>query len=105
MDWVDGGRGDDVLFGRRNNGYQGEEVVSGGPGDDRVAGGPGDDLVGGHQGADWVSGGAGDDFVEEFQDGMRDYIDCGPGFDRYYTPDRFDHVSNCERKIRPITTL
>lgn len=49
-------------------------------------------------------GGAGDDFAEEFPDGMRDYIHCGPGFDSYYTPDPFDHVSNCEKKIRPFST-
>lgn len=57
-DRIDGGAGNDTLFGMGGN-----DVVRGGDGDDRVYGNSGDDEVRGGAGSDMVSGGSGNDKV------------------------------------------
>lgn len=86
-------------------GFGGADILSGAGGDDRVEGGAGRDDVGGNQGNDTLIGGSGkdvftagigDDFLEA-RDGIRDIVDCGPGFDTVKADIGVDSVdSDCE---------
>ena len=99
-DEVDGGSGDDRIFGAKNT-----DVLSGGPGDDmlfgqtgadRLYGGAGNDVLddGGHS-TDMLSGGPGNDTLKA-RDKFADVIRCGPGTDRVFA-DAKDHVAkDCE---------
>ncbi|CAN5288945.1 hypothetical protein BH10PSE4_BH10PSE4_08790 [soil metagenome] len=61
---VDGGAGDDILYGGRQVGYDGyADMLAGGAGDDRIYGLGGDDDIVGGDGADIIDAGAGTDFV------------------------------------------
>jgi hypothetical protein len=49
-----------------------------------------------------VYGGEGNDLIEDYRDGSKDIINCGPGHDLYYKPDPIDEVSGCEELVEPI---
>lgn len=63
--WINGGLGDDDLFGRGSNdtleGGDGNDVLGGDDGDDVVIGGLGDDYIMGGAGNDTLEGGSGQD--------------------------------------------
>jgi Ca2+-binding RTX toxin-like protein len=125
-DLIIGLGGDDVLrAGDRRDlvrGGDGDDKIAGGPGSDKIVGGIGEDrLHGGRQadkivggpGADGINGGLGRDLIMAGRggdriianDGMRDRIICGPGFDSVKA-DRRDRVArDCERvlRVRPDT--
>ena len=78
----------------------------GGPGDDTLCGRGGAGLLEGDSGSDWIFDGPGRDDVYAgssgetiyADDGYRDYIDCGIGFDRVQR-DNFDRVVDCEQRF------
>ncbi len=57
-DTVDGGGGDDIIYGGAGNDY-----LSGGAGWDRIYGGAGDDVLSGGAGGDKIKGGSGNDIL------------------------------------------
>src|SRR5918995_2026285 len=64
-------------------------------GRDEVRGGGGRDYINGGRNRDELYGGSGNDLIRA-QDGYRDYINCGRGYDTAHV-DRIDRVSqNCE---------
>ncbi|MFD0917287.1 hypothetical protein ACFQ14_12795 [Pseudahrensia aquimaris] len=66
-DTIDGGNGDDTIFGDyqfNSTGalvVQGDDVIDGGLGDDTIWGQTGDDTINGEEDDDWIEGGAGSD--------------------------------------------
>ena len=89
--WLDGGGGDDRLYGGpdggddvlaggegddRLYGGKGNDTLEGGPGDDQLMGGPDDDRLDGGEGGDafFFTSGSGDDVILDFGNGM-DQID------------------------------
>lgn len=85
-DTINGFAGNDDIFG-----LDGADTVQGGPGQDYLSGGIGNDEVFGGQGPDEVYGLAGNDRLSgetegdqifAANDGQRDTISCGAGFDR-----------------------
>ena len=120
-DLIIGLAGDDVLrAGDRRDlvrGGDGHDKIAAGPGSDKVVGGPGDDRIhGGRQGdkilggpgADGINGGLGHDLIKAGKggdrivanDGMRDHIICGPGFDSVKADKRDRIARDCERVLR-----
>lgn len=120
-DLIIGLGGDDILrAGDRSDlvrGNDGDDRIAGGAGSDKIVGGLGDDrlhgglhadkIVGG-PGADGINGGLGNDLIKAGKgndrvvanDGMRDHIICGAGFDAVKA-DRRDRVArDCERVVR-----
>lgn len=107
-----GGR-DHICLGRGDNfgtdgtgdrdhiaGANGSDGFAGGAGDDVLRGGPAPDFIDtvadpGRNGADDVRSGGGGDKVDEFGDGKKDEIDCGPGEDQAFV-DRRDLIRRCE---------
>jgi Ca2+-binding RTX toxin-like protein len=75
-DQLYGNIGDDFL-----KGYGGSDLLKGGSGSDQIDAA---DLFyfDTNPGQDTVMGGGGDDEIEAAQDGSKDTIDCGAGFDR-----------------------
>lgn len=51
----------------------------------------------GSKGKDRYAGGPGNDFIISI-DGVREIVDCGPGYDRVYA-DKNDRLRGCERRI------
>lgn len=91
-DWAEGRGGRDWLFGRG-----GRDFLDGGRGSDWLRGGAGADWIRAGHGADDVRGGRGNDVIDASdRDGDRDYVNCGPGWDRAAVR-RGDVVVNCER--------
>jgi Ca2+-binding RTX toxin-like protein len=82
-----GGAGGDDLIGS-----SADNRISGIWGDDYVEGNGGKDTLLGRAGADALRGGAGDDRINAL-DGERDWIDCGPGYDRVWA-DPFDYLGD-----------
>ena len=70
---IDGGPGDDLLFGSNLLGGDGNDVLTGTPGSDRLDPGEGRDRV--------VSGGGDDEIVDEPGAPVADLIDAGEGLD------------------------
>jgi len=108
-DAVRGGPGNDAINGGdggdRIHGGTGNDRLAGGEGRDRILGGPGDDGINGQAGHDLIRAGAGDDLIVA-NDGVRDWMSCGPGRDAVRS-DRRDRVArNCERvvRVRPVPT-
>jgi Ca2+-binding RTX toxin-like protein len=92
------GRGDDD----RLSGRRADDIVKGGGGDDKVKGGSGDDKIYPGEGDDEVYGGGGNDLIYARDTDGRDFIDCGPRFDKVETIHRDDvTLSNCERALGP----
>lgn len=83
-DTVFGGVGDDQLWGNSGNddlsGGAGNDVAKGGSGDDRIDGGAGNDELAGNSGNDVVKGGAGDDVLAG--NSGNDVLADGAGNDR-----------------------
>jgi len=71
---IDGGKGNDVIFGGK-----GDDTITGGRGKDVVFGGKGDDTIKGGRGRDVVFGGKGDDTIQGGRG--RDVIFGGKGDD------------------------
>jgi len=87
----------------RRTGTSGNDVMRGGPandcmdgraGDDKLSGKRGDDTLTGGRGRDRMSGSRGDDVIYS-DDGERDMVDCGRGFDRVKA-DESDRLRHCE---------
>jgi Tol biopolymer transport system component len=102
-DFLDGGSGADVLWGRRGVdllvGGPGRDRLRGGRGTDRLLGGQGDDFLDGGRYLDRLDGGEGSDVVLA-RDGLPDRVRCGPGRDRVVA-DRRDLVDrDCEVVVR-----
>ena len=102
-DLIIGLGGDDVL-----RAGDGSDKIVGGLGDDRLHGGLHADKIVGGPGADGINGGLGNDLIKAGKgndrvvanDGMRDHISCGAGFDAVKA-DRRDRVArDCERVVR-----
>jgi Ca2+-binding RTX toxin-like protein len=74
---IDGGDGNDVLYGGIMN-----DTINGGAGDDQLFGDDGDDVIKGGAGSDLIEGGAGDDRLYGGDAG--DAINGGEGNDRLY---------------------
>ncbi len=98
-----GGSGNDNLRGTNGadvlSGGSGDDVLRGLVGADRLSSGSGEDEVFGGSGRDAISGGSGDDFISDGDDGVRDTINCGTGFDTVRA-DRVDNLDDCERVTR-----
>ena len=100
---LDGTSFDDRLIGTRagdrTHGFGGDDRIEGKAGDDCLYGGRGNDLIIGGSGHDRIYGGAGDDVIHA-EDGHRDVVRCGAGYDKVYA-DRIDSVArNCEQVVR-----
>ncbi len=73
--------------------YAGNDTIYAKDGPDKIYPGSGDDRV---------FAGAGDDLIYARDTSGKDYIDCGPGFDKVETIHRDDRtLSNCERALGP----
>src|SRR4051812_3611435 len=91
-DHLDGGRGDDIIWGDElptaNNTWQHDVLV----------GGPGEDFIYASHGHNVIKAGAGDDVVHaHYGHGT---VDCGPGHDLVYLSHKRRHkwkVRHCER--------
>lgn len=104
-DTITGSAGEEVILGEGGNdmifGREGNDGLKGGTGNDEVYGEDGNDKVKGSQGRDKVFGGPGDDVLRggthgQTNDGVRDFLDCGPGEDTvYYVPGQ-DEIKDCE---------
>jgi Ca2+-binding RTX toxin-like protein len=70
------------------NGRGGADLLYDDPGSDRVFAGSGRNDI--------YAGSGGDTLYAD--DGYRDYIDCGSGFDRVQR-DNFDRVADCEQRL------
>lgn len=80
------------------SGTSGNASIRGTSADDIIYGRDGGDRIVPGRGNDRVYAGAGNDYIDAVDSGFRDYIDCGPGFDRVGTVHRDDRtLSNCER--------
>src|ERR671910_3756080 len=91
---IRGLRGSDYIAGKPR-----ADELYGGRGQDEVRAGNGRDRVFGGRGRDQLYGGGGNDTMNA-QDGYRDYINCGRGYDTAHV-DRIDRVSqNCEDVCR-----
>jgi hypothetical protein len=101
-DEIDGGGGRDSATGGggsdRIDGGNGDDRLSGDRGNDRIDGDRGDDRIDAVGGEDRVFGGSGDDRIDS-EDGKRDRVDCGRGFD-VVDADRKDRLRDCERDGR-----
>ncbi len=78
FDTILGKGGDDLMKGLRL-----ADKLYGGTGADTLYGNRGGDRLEGGRGKDLMYGGSGDDVIFA-QDGRRDVIYCGPGFDEVY---------------------
>ena len=88
------------------NGNRGRDFLTGEGGSDLLKGGPSIDEIDVHDnfnlvtnpGEDTVFGGFGDDDITRAEDGFKDTIDCGEGFqDRVLGYDEgLDEIKNCE---------
>lgn len=92
-DKIRGGGGADDIRGQR-----GDDGLYGQNGSDKVYGGPGGDLIEGGYGTDYLNGGAGSDEIKA-QDGQKDTIVCGDGYDRVYYDGALDTLQGCEERI------
>ena len=85
-DTINGFAGNDDMFGLEGadtmQGGPGQDYMSGGLGNDQVVGGQGPDEIFGLAGNDRLSGETEGDQIFAANDGQRDMISCGSGFDR-----------------------
>lgn len=99
----DGGSGDDTLRGTNNadtlRGGSGDDTLYGFARGDLLEGGSGEDDIFAGTGRDDVYAGSSADFVNDGDDGVRDFIDCGSGFDTVRA-DHVDTLRDCEDVIR-----
>jgi Ca2+-binding RTX toxin-like protein len=92
-DWVEGFRGDDVLYGGDGD----DNTVYAEKFKDNLHGG-----LYGDEGEDVLYGGDGNDFLDASADGQRDKLYCGKGSDEY-AADEIDYVSSsCEEKVTMV---
>ena len=84
-DVIDGGAGDDVVFGMR-----GDDSIAGGAGDDDIWGNSGSDSLSGGDGADHLLGGSGDDFI--WGGAGDDWLGGNTGDDTMFGGDGDDHM-------------
>ncbi len=93
-DLIDGGAGDDVLFGQDDDdtifGGEGDDIIDGGIDNDSIFGGDGDDALTGGIGDDNVSGGDGADLIID-EEG-RNTIFGGEGSDTVETGYGSDYI-------------
>jgi Tol biopolymer transport system component len=76
-------------------GGKADDTLTGNAGDNRLGGGAGNDRLTGGEGRDQLVGGDGDD-IHDADDGVRDSLTCGNGFDRALA-DSIDWISTtCE---------
>ena len=93
--WIHGGGGGDAIYGLAGN-----DVLFGDAGSDQVWGGPGDDVMYGGPGQDTMVGRWGNDRIYT-RDGMRDFVQCGAGYD-VVIADRKDLIDvTCDKVIYP----
>lgn len=102
-DTIIGGAGNDRLYGGEQ-----DDRIHAGPGDDYARGKEDNDKMNGGPGKEDFHGGTGSDRIrtgvvrtpsgEVKPDGVRDYVNCGPGHDVIYYEKGVDEVENCEVK-------
>lgn len=91
------GYGDKILGGNGNDrvlGEGGDDALYGEGGNDSVYGGAGGDLIVGGPGTDYLSGGPGGDQINA-QDGLKDTINCGNQYDTVYYDKGLDVLQGC----------
>ncbi|HSA53122.1 MAG TPA: calcium-binding protein, partial [Yinghuangia sp.] len=84
-------------------GYAGNDRIYGYRGNDVLLGGPGADLIVGGLGVDRIYGGHGNDRLNA-RDGVRDFVNCGPGRDVVIKDARDALSRDCESGSAPPTT-
>ena len=78
-------------------GRGGSDLLNGGAGHDEIAAHEANFPSVTNPGEDTVLGGFGDDDITRAEDGFKDTIDCGDGFDRVLGHDEgLDEIKNCE---------
>jgi hypothetical protein len=105
---VDGGSGDDVLFGSRGDdvliGGVGDDMLYGSGGRDRLTGGAGNDRL---QGQGTLDGGPGNDFLVLFQESianLRSRAFGGAGNDRVLSGNKKHDIVDCGSGRRDVAT-
>lgn len=98
-----GGSGDDTLRGTNKadtlRGESGDDTLYGYARADLLEGGSGEDDIFAGSGRDDVYAGSSADYINDGDDGDRDFIDCGSGFDTVRA-DFVDTLRDCEDVIR-----
>ncbi|NER31245.1 MAG: calcium-binding protein, partial [Symploca sp. SIO1C4] len=98
-DWLDGGTGNDVLYGESGNdillGGEGHDWLDGGTGNDVLYGESGNDILLGGEGHDWLDGGTGNDVLYGSTSSVSgtpeyDILTGGEGTDIFALGDIFD---------------
>ena len=113
---LDGGSGNDAIYGGDGDDdpspsvatgpppesiSEGGEGLDGGDGNDTLYGGDGDDALHGFGGEDVLHGGDGNDLLTDYYDEQPDKLYCGAGQDEYVAV-KNDYVdSSCEKEIPP----
>jgi hypothetical protein len=102
-DTLNGGTGDDKLFGAGGNdtlnGGPGNDTLNGGGGNDNLNGGGGNDKLTDRKGVNKLKGGAGNDTLNA-RNGKKETVDCGSGKKDKATVDKKDVVKGCESVSR-----
>ena len=110
LDYVEGGKGDDKISGGDGDDRFLIGGLFGGKGNDMVTGGDGNDDLYGDKGEDVLVGGAGDDQLvgagaNPGDDGSKDRLTCGPGFDTAIVGRKDKYDESCEdivnEKVKP----
>lgn len=104
LDYVEGGKGDDKISGGDDDDRFLIGGLFGGKGDDMVTGGNGNDDLYGDKGEDVLVGGGGDDQLvgagaNPGDDGFKDRLTCGPGFDTAIVGNKDKYDESCEQII------
>jgi Ca2+-binding RTX toxin-like protein len=101
IDYVEGGTGDDKISGGDDDDVGITGGLFGGKGNDMVTGGDGNDDLYGDKGEDVLVGGDGDDQLvgsgaTPGDDGSKDRLTCGPGFDTAIVGNKDKFDESCE---------
>lgn len=92
--------GGENIYGTLNvdviNGNGGSDKIYGFDGSDELRGSTGNDGIYAGFGNDRVFGGPGSDGLHVGSDEARDYVNCGPGYDRVYLDEKDRYATDCE---------
>ncbi len=104
IDYAEGGKGDDKISGGDGDDVAITGGIFGGKGDDMVTGGDGNDDLYGDDGKDVLVGGGGNDQLVGSgavpgDDGSKDRMTCGPGFDTAIVGANDTADNSCEQVV------